>query len=84
MIHVFRKRNKRVFIIYPAAAPGFGFRFKRTHHQFPGIFLVISAFIGNPHHRHIAGQGVNGFGDDVEMFAGMQRNVDADRFPQMP
>ncbi len=82
MVHVFRQRDEGMFVVDTAAAPGLGLGLKRAHHQLARVFLVIGAFIGHAHHRHVARQIRDGLGDDVEMLAGMERNVDADATAQ--
>ena len=78
MVHVFRQRDEGVVLVDAAAAPGLGLGFEGADHQLARIFLVIGAFVGHAHHRHVARQVRDGFRDDVEVLAGMQRNVDAD------
>ena len=63
-------------------APWLGHRFKRAQHHFAGIFLVIGAFVGHPQHRQRA-QALDGFGDDIEMLARMQRHVYARHAPHL-
>lgn len=56
-------------------APGLGLGLEGTQQDLAGVFLVIGAFVGDAQHRHL-GQAGDRLGDDVEMFAGLQRHVD--------
>lgn len=58
-------------------APGFGHRLEGAKQDFAGVLLVVGAFVRHPQHGQIARKIGNRFGDDVEMLAGVQRNVDA-------
>ena len=71
------KVTKGVVIIDAATTPGLGFGLEGTDHQLAGVFLVVGAFIGHPHDWHVAGQGVDGFRHDIEVFAGVEWNIDA-------
>ena len=56
--------------------PGLGIGFKRAQQYLACVFFVIRAFIGHPQHRQLRQAG-NGFGHDVEMFAGLKGHVHA-------
>ena len=47
---------------------------KRAEQHLACVFLVVSAFIRNPQHRHLR-KARNRFGHDIEVFTRMQRHV---------
>ena len=57
-------------------APGFRPGLERADHHLARVFLVVGPFIGHAQDRNLF-QALDGFGDDVEVFAGMQRDIHA-------
>ena len=56
MIHVLGKRLEGMILADPFETPGLGLGLEGADHQLAGVLLVIGAFIGHPHHRHVARQ----------------------------
>ena len=56
-------------------APGLGPGFERTQQDLARVLLVIGAFVGDAQHGK-PGKFGNGFGNDIEMLAGVQRQGD--------
>ena len=83
MVHVLRQRHEGVFLVDAAATPGLGLGFKGADHQLACVFLVIGAFIRHADDRHVARKLCNRLRHNVEMFAGMERDVDANGTAQL-
>ncbi len=56
--------------------PGFGMGFEGAQKDLARVLLVIGAFVGDAQDRH-GGQARDRLGHDVEMFASVERHVDA-------
>ncbi|CAI8290488.1 MAG: Uncharacterised protein [Rhodospirillaceae bacterium] len=52
--------------------PGLGLGLEGAEHHLARVFLVVRALVRHPQHRHL-GQALDRLGDDVEVFAGVQR-----------
>ena len=57
-------------------APGLGFGLEGPEQHLACILLVVGPLVRHPEHRQLA-KSLDGFGDDVEVLAGMERNVDS-------
>ena len=55
-------------------APRFGDRLEPSDEQLAGIFLEVAAAVRVAQHRHRRRQRLDVFGDDVEVFCGVQRD----------
>ena len=64
-------------------APGLGIGFEGADQQLAGILLVIGAAVHVAQHRQVGRQIGDRLGDDVEMLAGVQRNVHAAHQPDL-
>ena len=64
-------------------APGLGFRFKGADHHLAGVGFVIGALIRHAQDGQMAQTG-HGFGDEVEVFAGVQGQGDAGLARKLP
>ena len=66
-----------------ADRPGLGVRFEGAEQQLARVLLVVSAVVGVAQHRQGGRKARERLGDDVEMLAGLQRNVDAGAEPRV-
>ena len=76
MVKIFGELVKLKVLRDAIHRPRFSVGFKRTEQDFSCVFFVIRTFVGDAQDRHL-GQPLNRLGHDIEMLAGMQRDVDA-------
>ena len=76
MVEILGQAVEAEILGYAVHAPGFGFRLEGPQHHLACVLLVIGAFVGDAQDGQTA-QAFDGFGEQVEMFAGMQRQGDA-------
>ncbi len=83
MVEIFGQLVKLETLGDALQRPWLGDRLKRTKQDFARILFVIGILIGDTQHRQFT-QGGNGFGDDIEMLAGLQRHVTAQHPAHVP
>ena len=76
MLEVLRQLVEAEIFADAVHAPGLGHRLEGAEHHLAGVFLVVGALVRHAQHRQPR-QARDRLGDQVEMLAGMQRDVDA-------
>ncbi len=62
--------------------PGFGVWLKGSKQDLACVFFIIGAFVRHAQDRQLL-QPLNGFGDDIEMLAGLKRHIHAQHLPHL-
>ncbi len=80
MVEIFRQLVEAEIVGNVVQTPRLGVRLEGPEQHLARVFLVVGALVRHPQHRQ-AFEAVDGFGDDVEMLAGMERHGCADHLP---
>ena len=80
---VFLQLQERLVGGNAAHAVGLGHRFEGADHQAPGLLLHVDAVVGVAQHRQARRQVRDRFGHQVEVLAGVQRDVHPDVASQL-
>ena len=80
VFEVLRQFTELEVVRHSVQPPGLGRALEPANQQLAGVLLVVSALLLHTHHRQALGQALYRFGNDVEMLAGLQRNIDAGQF----
>ena len=76
MVHVLGQLVEAEILADAVHAPGLGDRLEGAEHHLAGVFLVVGAFVRHAQDWQAAKAG-NRLGDEVKVFAGVQRDGDA-------
>ncbi len=73
MVEILGQRIEAEILGDAVVAPGFGLTFETAEQELSRVLLVVGLLVGDEEDREIARQIGQGFGDDVEMLGGMER-----------